>query len=155
MLCVCRRYVFGVQSYFESNESSPGGIPLSPLTSVPTNQSDDTSIEQHLPRPLQVYHRHQRPPQPPPIELNPAFTFVDLPPSDFHLLIAFQKSTRFSTVYPISTFVSYNRLHLSFRYFGLSIFAKTIPRNYQVALLHPQWKIVMDEEMQALVSRGT
>ena len=67
-------------SHILSPMSSPGGIPLLPPTCVPTNQSDDTSVEQRLPCPLQVYHRQQQSPQPFLVEPSSASTSGDLPP---------------------------------------------------------------------------
>jgi len=37
----------------------------------------------------------------------------------------------------------------------LSLSAESIPRNYQDARLLPQWQMAMNEEMEALRSRGT
>ena len=68
--------------------------------------------------------------------------------------IVLRKYTRATTAHLISNVVTYDKFHLAFRAFALSISSESLPRNYQEALLLPHWKAVMDEEMQALMSCG-
>ena len=89
----------------------------------------------------------------PPIE--PAPTSVDPSLPDLDIPIALRKDKRFTAVYPISHFVSYDRLYPSFRNFTLSISSESVPRNYQEALHIPHWKATTNEKMQASTSHGT
>ena len=91
----------------------------------------------------------------PPTQPEPPPLSADLPPQDLDIPIALRKGTQSSTTHPISTFVSYDSLHPSFCQFALSISSESIPKNYQEAFLLSHWKAAMDEEMQALLSRGT
>jgi len=59
------------------------------------------------------------------------------------------------THHPISNFISYDNLNPTFRQFALSLSSESIHRSYTEVLLVPAWKQVMDEEMEALVSRET
>ena len=69
--------------------------------------------------------------------------------------IVLRKDKRHPTAHPISSFVVYNHLTPRFRQFALSITTKSIPKNHVEAMQVPHWKAAMDEEMLALVSRGT
>jgi len=73
-------------------------------------------------------------------------------PSDLDISIALRKGKQSYTDHPISNFVSYDHLNLTFRQFALSF--GSIPRSYTEALLVPAWKQAMDEKMDALASRG-
>jgi len=74
--------------------------------------------------------------------------------SDLDIPNALYKRNRSCTNHPISKFVSYD-LYPSFRQFALSVFSEYIFKSCEEALLVPVWKQVMDEEMDALISRGT
>jgi len=76
-------------------------------------------------------------------------------PSDFDILIALRKGKQSCTDYSISNFVSYDHLNLIFRQFALSLSFESILTLYTETLLVPTWKQVMNEEMEALTSRGT
>jgi len=76
-------------------------------------------------------------------------------PSDLDVPIAFRKGKRSCTDYPISNFISYDNLNPTFRQFALSLSSESILRSYREALLVPAWKQAMDDEMEALTSRGT
>ena len=54
-----------------------------------------------------------------------------------------------------SHFVSYDRLSPSFRAFARLIVSESIPRSHVEATQVREWKAVMDNEVEALVSRGT
>ena len=43
----------------------------------------------------------------------------------------------------------------SFRQFALSLSSVSLPRSYEETILVPAWKQVMNEEIYALISRGT
>ena len=75
--------------------------------------------------------------------------------SDLDVPVALRKDKRSCTDHPISHFVSYDRLTLSFRQFALSLSSVSIPRSYEEAILVPAWKQTMNEEMNILISRGT
>ena len=117
-----------------------------------TLYDQSVQIDQQAPKPLQVYHRRQRQTVLLSADSAPTPTFTDSSHSD--LSIALCKGTRSTTVRPFSNFVTYDRLHLSFCNFALSLSAESILNHYQEALLLPQWKTTMEEEMQALTSRG-
>ncbi|XP_020258205.1 uncharacterized protein LOC109834580 [Asparagus officinalis] len=61
-------------------------------------------------------------------------------PSDLDIPIALRKGKRSCPKYPISLFVSYDRLNPSFRQFALSLSTVSIPRSYEKAMLVPAWK---------------
>jgi len=77
------------------------------------------------------------------------------PPSDLDVSIALRKGKRSCTDYPISHFIFYDHLNLSFRQFTLSLSSVSVPRPYEKAILVPTWKQAMDEEMDVLVSQRT
>ena len=87
---------------------------------------------------------------------SPSPVFVpQAPPNDLQLPIALRKGTRACTHHPISHFVSYDRLSLSFRAFALLVASKSIPRSHIEAAQVREWKAAMDHEVEALVSRAT
>jgi hypothetical protein len=69
--------------------------------------------------------------------------------------IAIRKGVRSCTQHPISHYVSYNHLSPSYRAFVASISAITVPQNWREALMIPEWKGAMVEEMKALAKNGT
>jgi len=50
-------------------------------------------------------------------------------------------------------YVSYNRLTLLSRQFAMYVSSVSVAMSYQKALIYPQWKQTMDNEMDALISR--
>jgi len=80
---------------------------------------------------------------------------LSVPSSDFDVLIALRKGKRSCTDHPISHFVSYDRLTLSFRQFAMPLSSLSLLTSYEEAMLIPVWKQTMDEEMDAIISRGT
>lgn len=52
--------------------------------------------------------------------------------------------------YPITDFISYNKLSSDFRYIILSISSTTEPRTYKEASKIPQWTQAMHDELKAL-----
>ena len=72
---------------------------------------------------------------------------LSVPSSDFNVPIALRKGKRSCTDYPISHFISYDRLTLSFRQFALSLSSVSLPRSYEEAILISAWKQAMDEEI--------
>ena len=77
------------------------------------------------------------------------------PPNDLHLPIALRKGIHTCTQHPISHFVSYDRLSPSFHAFALLVASESIPRSHVEAAQLREWKVAMDHEVEALVSRGT
>ena len=78
-----------------------------------------------------------------------------VPFSDLDISIALCKGKRSCTDDPISYFISYDRLTPSFRQFVLSLSSVSLPRSYKEVVLIPAWKHAMNEEIDALISRGT
>ncbi|CAM8921688.1 unnamed protein product [Rhodiola kirilowii] len=74
------------------------------------------------------------------------------PPLSDDLPIALRKGTRTCT-YPISSFVSYDRLSGSSRSFIASL--ASVPNSVSEALAHSGWRDAMVEEMNALEANGT
>ncbi|CAM8896855.1 unnamed protein product [Rhodiola kirilowii] len=74
------------------------------------------------------------------------------PPLSDDLPIALRKGTRTCT-YPISSFVSYDRLSGSSRSFIASL--ASVPNSVSEALAHSGWRDAMVEEMNALDANGT
>ncbi|KAK4397606.1 Retrovirus-related Pol polyprotein from transposon RE2 [Sesamum angolense] len=106
-------------------------------------------------RPLQVYSRRKRstnttlaalPDLPP----TAAPGHLSVTPTD-DLPIALRKGKRSCTAHPLAHSLSFH--HLS----PIKIFVSSvsIPNTYLEALRHPAWKMAMDDEMSALISRGT
>ncbi|RVX00496.1 Retrovirus-related Pol polyprotein from transposon TNT 1-94 [Vitis vinifera] len=69
--------------------------------------------------------------------------------------IALRKGVRSCTQHPISNHVSYGRLSQNFQAFITSLEDDRIPSNIQEALQQPEWKTVVQEEIQALEKNGT
>ena len=77
------------------------------------------------------------------------------PSNDLHLPIALRKGTRSCTHHPISHFDSCEHLSTSFRAFALLVASKSIPQSHVEASQVCEWKMAMDNEVEALVSQGT
>ena len=75
--------------------------------------------------------------------------------SDLDLPIAFRRNKRSTTVHLIFHFVSYDHLIPFFHQFALSLSFVSVPRSYKEALDNPAWKVAINEEMVAFLSRGT
>ncbi|KAL0318213.1 UNVERIFIED_CONTAM: Retrovirus-related Pol polyprotein from transposon RE1 [Sesamum calycinum] len=131
----------------------PQSLPLpAPTLSVPPHTEPPT-------RPLQVYSRRNRsttttlivPPDLPPTAApgNPSAT----PTND--LPIALWKGKRSCTAHPLANSLSFQHLSPNYRAFSASLSSVSILNTYCEALRHPAWKMAMDDEMSALVSRGT
>ena len=126
------------KSFFEVAEYVPveESVPLPSLVPLTSTEHDPVlQVEQQASKSLQVYRHRQQPPMPTSVEIGSSSTSADLP--YFDLPIVLRKGSRSTTSHLISTFVSYDSLHLSFRHFALSISAESIPNNYQEALHIP------------------
>ncbi|KAL0419427.1 UNVERIFIED_CONTAM: Retrovirus-related Pol polyprotein from transposon RE2 [Sesamum radiatum] len=109
--------------------------------------------------PLQVYSRRNRstnttlivPPDLPPTAApgNACAT----PAND--LPIALWKGKRSCTAHPLANSLSFQNLSPNYRAFSVSLSSVSIPNTYCEALQHPAWKMAMDDEMSALISKGT
>ncbi|KAK4406265.1 Retrovirus-related Pol polyprotein from transposon RE2 [Sesamum angolense] len=109
--------------------------------------------------PLQVYSRRNRstnttlttPPGLPPTAApgNPSGTPAD------DLPIAFWKGKRSCTAHPLAHSISFQHLSPNYRAFAVFLSSVFIPHTYHEALRHLAWKMAMDDEMSALISRGT
>jgi len=92
-------------------------------------------------------HAHVTTDPPPPtvkLDLSP-FSDLDLP-------IALCKGKQSSTMHLISNFVSYNHLTPLSHKFAISISYISVLKSYQDAVMYPEWKQFMDEEMDILLS---
>ena len=135
----------------------PTHVPIAPPTSP-------ISIVPPVPPISQVYvHRQNQDvpfvPPPPPIEFSlplplSASMSEDSPPpqstSDLSLPTAIRKGKRTCTEHPISNYVSFDHLSLSFKAFSLSLSSLVVPKSYREALSHPGWRKAMEEKMHAL-----
>ncbi|KAL0415349.1 UNVERIFIED_CONTAM: Retrovirus-related Pol polyprotein from transposon RE1 [Sesamum latifolium] len=142
-------------AFYSPNSSPPiptSSLPLPvPALSIPPHTEKPT-------RPLQVYSRRSRsttttppdPPDPPPAAApgTPATSANDLP-------IALRKGKRSCTAHPLAHSLSYQNLSPNYQAFSASLSSVSIPNTYCEALRHPAWKLAMDDEMSALISRGT
>ena len=72
--------------------------------------------------------------------------------SDLDLPIAHHNDKQSCTTHFISNFISYDRLIPLSCQFALSICFVSLPESLQEVILYPEWKQVMDEEMDALLS---
>ncbi|KAK4406515.1 Retrovirus-related Pol polyprotein from transposon RE1 [Sesamum angolense] len=142
-------------THFYSPQSSaiipPPSVPLPvPTLSVPPHIEPPT-------RPLQVYSRRNRsttlivPPDLPPTAApgNPSAT----PAND--LPIALRKGKRSCIAHPLANSLSFQNLSPNYQAFSVSLSSISIPNTYCEALRHPEWKMATDDEMSALISRGT
>ncbi|XP_071915997.1 uncharacterized protein [Coffea arabica] len=77
------------------------------------------------------------------------------PSCESDLPIALRKGKRHCTSHPISNFVSYSRLSLSYSSFVASLDSVSIPKSITHALNDPGWRLAMQEEMLALEKNGT
>ncbi|KAK4386771.1 Retrovirus-related Pol polyprotein from transposon RE2 [Sesamum angolense] len=149
-------------TFFESTPYySPNSSPTIILTSVPLPVPTlTTPAHTKTPtRPLQVYSCRNRstntmltalpglPPTAAPGNL-PATPADDLP-------IALRKGKRSCTAHPLAHSLSFQHLSPNYRAFSVSLSSVSIPNTYHEALWHPVWKMAMDDEMSALISRGT
>ncbi|KAL0350143.1 UNVERIFIED_CONTAM: Retrovirus-related Pol polyprotein from transposon RE1 [Sesamum radiatum] len=149
-------------TFFESTPYySPNSSPTIPHTSVPLPVPTLT-IPPHTEPPtrsLQVYCRCNcstnttltAPPSLPPTAApgNPSAT----PAND--LPIALRKGKRSCTAHPLAHSFSFQYLSPNYRAFFVSLSSVFIPNTYHEALRHPAWKMAMDDEMSALILRGT
>ena len=76
-----------------------------------------------------------------------------LPISDLIIPIAIQKGVRNCTKYPIAKYLSYQRLSEKYRASTSNISHLFIPRTIQEALGHSEWRLVDQEEMNALLKK--
>ena len=114
------------QCFFASDPSSSDRVPLPCIVeSSGINVNDAPTTGKEVSKTLQVYQRRSHP-----LTATSSSPSTDLPPTDLHLPIAIRKGTCVSTVHPISHFVSYDRFHLIFHTFALSIISESIPKNY-------------------------
>ncbi|KAH9650091.1 protein kinase domain-containing protein [Citrus sinensis] len=74
---------------------------------------------------------------------------------DLDLPIAHRKATRTCTKHPIARYVSYEKLSNKQRAFTTKISQIPIPKTIKEALDHPDWKLAVLEEMNALKKNGT
>ena len=140
--------------FFISFESS--SILLPPI--APSKTSIAPSSSTSTPPPLQIYSRRGKrapPSLPSPPVLSCPSEFPTSHLSGSELPIALWKNKRPSTLHPISTSMTFDYLLPSFRSFVGSLSSISIPKTYQEVQSDPRWRQTMDEEMNALVSRGT
>ena len=76
-----------------------------------------------------------------------------LPLSDLDIPIAIRKGVRNCTKYPIAKYLSYQRLSEKYRASTSNISHLFIPRTIQEALGHSEWRLVDQEEMNALLKK--
>ncbi|KAH9698654.1 retrovirus-related pol polyprotein from transposon RE1 [Citrus sinensis] len=69
---------------------------------------------------------------------------------DFDLPIASRKRVRSCTKYPMSNYVSYDKLSPNFLAFTSQLSSVEIPKNVHEALRVPEWRKAIEEEMRAL-----
>lgn len=72
------------------------------------------------------------------------------PRETHHLSIALRKGMCTCTHHPISQFVSYDHLSLSFCTFALSVASDSIPQSSIEAAQVPMWKAAIDAEVAML-----
>ncbi|CAM8957622.1 unnamed protein product [Rhodiola kirilowii] len=132
------------------------------LYMFPTNTTPPAPVPPLVPplvRPpiLHTYFRRPRPEVTVISDVQPTTSDAPIssssdPPLSDDLPIALRKGTRTCT-YPISSFVSYDRLSGSSRSFIASL--ASVPNSVSEALAHSGWRDAMVEEMNALDANGT
>ena len=75
--------------------------------------------------------------------------------SDLDIPIANRKGVRKCTIHPIAKYLSYHRLSKNYKAFTSKISHLFIPRKIQEALGHPNWKVAIIKEMNALAKNKT
>ncbi|KAL0439981.1 UNVERIFIED_CONTAM: Retrovirus-related Pol polyprotein from transposon RE2 [Sesamum latifolium] len=146
---------FETTAYYSPNSSSAIPTPSHtlpvPALSIPPHIETPT-------RPLHVYSRRTRPttttPSDPP-GLSPAAAPETPATSANDLPIALRKGKRSCTAHPLAHSLSYQYLSPNYQAFSASLSSVSIPNTYCEALRHPAWKMAMDDEMSALILRGT
>ncbi|XP_075486450.1 uncharacterized protein LOC142526062 [Primulina tabacum] len=146
-------------------------IPRTPDTSSPQNSHTDsqahipiheTEEESTLSQELKVYSRWNKHQETKDI-VNPNNSQEDEPvvdpqsntTLDLDLRIAVRKGKRSCTQHHISNFVSYSNLSSSFRAFTSRLSSTIVPRYVQEALVMPEWRNAVLEEMKALKMNNT
>ena len=129
----------------------PGFPPLMVVADLPASSLPPDSPTE-LSRSAPLIQESASVPDPP---ASPTPSPTALTSDDLHLPIALRKGTRTCTQHPISQFVSYDRLHPTFRSFALTVSSESLPKSYVEALRVPTWKEAMDAEVGALLNRGT
>ncbi|KAK4402930.1 Retrovirus-related Pol polyprotein from transposon RE2 [Sesamum angolense] len=109
-------------------------------------------------RPLQVYSRRHRSTNttltsPPGLPPTTAPGHPSITPAD-DLPIALRKGKMSCTAHPLAHSLSFQHLIPNYRAFFVSLSSISIPNTYHEVLRHPAWKMAMDDEMSALISRG-
>lgn len=111
---------------------------------------DSTHLEDH--------HESELDPHPPEIHSglsNPSYDNLSHINDDSNVPIALRKGVRTCTKHPIGNFVSYKTLSPSYQAFVSVIDNIQIPRTIQEALIDPDWKKAVQDEINALVKNGT
>ncbi|KAK0590274.1 hypothetical protein LWI29_024799 [Acer saccharum] len=75
--------------------------------------------------------------------------------SDLDIPIANRKGVQKCTIHLIAKYLSYHRLSENYKAFTSKISHLLIPRNIQEALGHPNWKVAVMKEMNALAKNKT
>ncbi|KAL0285625.1 UNVERIFIED_CONTAM: hypothetical protein Scaly_2813300 [Sesamum calycinum] len=149
-------------TFFESTPYySPNSSPTIPLTSVPL-PVPTLPIPPHTEPPtrlLQVYSRRKCSTNttltaPPGLLPTAAPGYPSVTRTD-DLPIALRKGKRSCTAHPLAYSLSFHHLSPTYRAFSVSLSSVSIPNTYLEALRHPAWKMAMDDEMSALISRGS
>jgi len=140
-------------------------MPLpAPASIISSSVSPVETQDPPAPKPVQdfkyVYTHRPKVPTSEPVLATLSPVDGPLPPlsaslSNLDILIAFRKGKRSCTDHPISNFISYDHLNLTFSQFALSLSSECILRSYTESLLIFAWKQAMDEEMKALTFRET
>lgn len=87
--------------------------------------------------------------------IQPQNTVLKPEIADLDVPIALRKGIRSCAQYPISNYVTYDRLSPSLRAFVTNLSGVQIPKNIQEALEDSQWRQAVMEEMSALEQMGT
>ncbi|XP_031256086.1 uncharacterized protein LOC116114071 [Pistacia vera] len=74
---------------------------------------------------------------------------------DLYLPIALRKGVRECTKHPIAKYLSYHRLSSQHKAFVSNLSKQFVPRTIKEALEHPDWKLAVFEEMNALLKNKT
>ena len=74
--------------------------------------------------------------------------------SDYHCYLTEQVSSK-TSLYPISSCLSYHKLSRPYREFVLAISSQTEPTSFSLAIESQMWRDAMNIELQALESNDT
>ncbi|GJT41874.1 retrovirus-related pol polyprotein from transposon TNT 1-94 [Tanacetum coccineum] len=124
--------------------------PIDAPNGAPNDAPNDVSNDVPISAPSEAYGESDAPSDAP----NGSDSPPPSPAPELDLPIALRKG-KCTCRYPVSAFISYDRLSTSFRAFAANLDSILVPKTVGEALAHSGWRASMIEEMNALDHNGT